>query len=323
VPVLQRVALGADGALPTPAPALPARLALVAAGGLLALTPALAGHPAAQSPRGLLTALDLLHVVAMSAWLGGLAFLLGAVPAATRRLQAPDRSRLLAGTLARFSPVALVSVAVLLATGVAQAWIHLDAFGDLVDSAFGRAVAVKSALAITLVGLGAVQRRRVMPALRRVAAGGEPPGAAGRLLRRTLRAEVALLVVVLAVTGVLTSTSPPGATAAGPYSATKRLGPLTLEAVVDPARPGVNEAHFYVLRARDGAPLAGLRELRVRASLPARGIEPLPVTVRTAGPGHVIAPGLPLSPAGTWHVEVTARISDFDEYRTVLRVPVR
>ena len=47
----------------------------------------------------------------MSAWIGGLVALLVALPAATRRLHAPDRTRLLAATLVRFSPIALGCVA--------------------------------------------------------------------------------------------------------------------------------------------------------------------------------------------------------------------
>ena len=50
---------------------------------------------------------DVLHVLAASVWVGGIACLLLALPAATRRLEAGERSRLLLATLARFSPLAL------------------------------------------------------------------------------------------------------------------------------------------------------------------------------------------------------------------------
>ena len=84
-------------------------------------------------------------------------------------------------------------------------------------------MAIKATLLCVLIGLGAINRRRVVPTLRRLAAGGAAPGDAGRLLRRTLRAEVALIVTVLAVTGALTGYPPPtAATAAtaGPVSVT-------------------------------------------------------------------------------------------------------
>ena len=179
------------------------------------------------------------------------------------------------------------------------------------------------ALLAALIALGAVNRQRVVPALRRVADAGEAPGGAGRLLRRTVRAEVALVLVVLGVTGALTGYAPPAATAAGPQSVSKRMGPLDLELTVDPATVGPNALHVYLFRARDGAPFTGTKELTVRLGLPAKGIGPIDAVLHRAGPGHFLADALTLSPGGTWQVEVTDRVSDFDEYATKATVKAR
>jgi copper transport protein len=245
------------------------------------------------------------------------------VPAATRALAAPERSRLLAATLVRFSPLALAAVGVLAATGVAQALLEVRSLDAFTDTAYGRAVLIKVGLLFALIGLGAVNRQRVVPALRRVAGAGEAPGGAGLLLRRTLRAEVALVLVVLGVTGALTGYAPPAATAAGPQSISKRLGPLDLELTVDPATVGPNALHVYLFRARDGAPFTGTKELTVRLSLPAKNIGPIDARLHRAGPGHFLADAVTLSPGGTWQVEVTDRVSDFDEYATKATVQVR
>jgi copper transport protein len=311
---------GAAAPLPT-GPAAVVALAVI--GGLLALTPALAGHARTQSPVALLVPADVLHVVAMSAWLGGLVFLVLAVPAATRALEPEDRTRLLAGALARFSPLALAAVATLAVTGVVQAYVEVRHLDALTSTAFGRAVLIKVGLLAVLIGLGALNRQRTVPALRRVAAGGGTPGAAGRLLRRTLRAEVALILVVLGVTGALTGYAPPIAAAGGPVSVSQRMGPLDLELTVDPARVGPNEVHMYLFRARDGAPFAGTKELTAEATLPGKGIGPLPLTLRKAGPGHYVADAATLSPAGDWRLQVADRVSDFDQYTTAVKVPVR
>jgi copper transport protein len=311
---------GDAAALPT-GPA--AAVALAVIGGLLALTPALAGHARTQSPVALLVPADVLHVVAMSAWLGGLAFLVLAVPAATRALEPEARTRLLAGALARFSPLALAAVATLAVTGVVQAFVEVRHLDALTSTAFGRAVLIKVGLLAVLIGLGALNRQRTVPALRRLAAGGGTPGAAGRLLRRTLRAEVALILVVLGVTGALTGYPPPIAAAGGPVSLSQRMGPLDLELTVDPARVGPNEVHLYLFRARDGAPFSGTKELTAEATLPGKGIGPLRLTMRKAGPGHYVADAATLSPAGDWRLQVTDRVSAFDEYTTTAKVPLR
>ena len=304
-------------------PSTAATVALAIAGVGLAITPALSGHARSQSPAALLVPADVVHVVAMSAWLGGLAFLLLAVPAATRGLAPAERTRLLAATLRRFSPLALASVLALAVTGTIQAILEVQTLGALTGSAFGRAVLIKAVLLLVLIGVAAVNRRRVMPALARLAEGGAAPGDAGRLLRRTLRAEVLLIVAVLAVTGALTGYAPPGAEASGPVSVEKRMGPIDLQLTMDPARVGVNEVHMYVFKAADGAPFTGTRELRVQASLPGKKIGPLDLAVKTAGPGHYVVPSAELVPGGEWELTVTDRVSDFEEHTATVKADVR
>ncbi|MEA2287397.1 MAG: copper transport protein, partial [Solirubrobacteraceae bacterium] len=130
---------------------------------------------------------------------------------------------------------------------------------------------------------------------------------------------------VLGVTGALTGYAPATAetASAGPFSASQKMGPLDLELTLDPARVGPNALHLYVFRARDGAPFNGTKELRVKASLPGRGIGPLDLTVHRAGPGHYVADAVTLSPGGDWSIQVTDRVSDFDEYVTTVKAPVR
>jgi copper transport protein len=116
---------------------------------------------------------------------------------------------------------------------------------------------------------------------------------------------------------------PPDSLAAGPFAATASLGPLRLEATVDPARVGPNALHLYLLRASDGAPSRTTKELTVTLSLPGKGIGPLPAKAREAGPGHYVVDALQLVPGGDWRLHVTSRVSEFDQYDTTLTVPVR
>ena len=289
----------------------------------LVLLPALGGHASVQEPVAVLLPANVLHVVAASCWIGGLAVLVAALPAATRRLEPPDRTRLLAGTLGRFSVLALVSVAALLLGGILQSVLELDAWDDLLDTAYGRAIVVKSALVALLLGAGWLNRRRTLPALDRAAADGGPPGRPGRVLRRTLRAEVALGVAALAVTGALAGYSPSTAASTGPWSGSADLGPARAELTVEPALAGPNEVHVYFFDRADGRQWDATRELTVRASLPDRDIAPIALEPRKAGPGHYVIGGAPLAPAGDWTLEFVARVSEFDEHRATFEVPIR
>jgi copper transport protein len=289
----------------------------------LVALPALGGHASVQEPVAALLPANVLHVIAASAWIGGIAVLVFALPAATRRLPPPDRTRLLAGAVGRFSTLALVAVAVLLAGGILQSLLELSAVDDLVDTAYGRAITVKSALVAVLLALGAWNRRRTLPALAREARDGAPPGRPGTALRRALRAEVALGVAALAATGALAGYSPGAAQATGPFSASADYGPARAELTVEPALAGPNEVHVYLFDRADGTQWDETEALTVRASLPAAGIAPIELDARKAGPGHYVIGGAPLAPAGDWRLEFVSRISEFDEQRATFEVPVR
>ena len=91
------------------------------------------------------------------------------------------------------------------------------------------------------------------------------------LLRRTLRAEVALGVAALAVTGALAGYAPATAQTAGPYSGSADLGPARAELTVEPARAGANELHVYLFDRADGRQYDAPKELTLRGVAARRG----------------------------------------------------
>lgn len=81
--VLRPASLGATGLVPSRTATPVGLAALVVLLAFLCLTPALAGHASTLSPGWLLVPANLLHVVSMAVWVGGVAMLLVALPAAT------------------------------------------------------------------------------------------------------------------------------------------------------------------------------------------------------------------------------------------------
>jgi copper transport protein len=331
IPVLRPDAGGAAGSVAgeavaraTPRRAPRAVLALLALGcAYLTLTPALAGHASVQSPTGVFLPADALHVLGASVWVGGVACLLLALPGATRRLEGPERSRLLWAVLARFSPLALGAVTALAATGAIQAYIDVRTLDGLLHTTYGALVIAKVLLVLALTGLGWVNRKRVIPLLGRLAGAGGAPGATGVLARRTMRAELGLMACVFGVTAALVGYAPPIDAVAGPFSTDATLGPAELEMTVEPARVGLNTIHLYLIDARSGVQFTATRELTATARLPAEGIGPLPLHANLAGPGHYILTSAVLSPGGTWSIEIADRVSEFEQYTRVVKVPIR
>jgi copper transport protein len=303
---------------PAPALATP-RLAMLAVPLFgLALLPSLGGHTSVQAPVAVLLPANIVHVLAMSAWLGGIAVLVFALRAATAELEPDARTPLLAGVVGRFSLLATIALPLLLLSGVVQSIIEVGSFGALLDTAFGRAVLIKIVVALAIVGLGYVNRQRMLPALRRAAT----PGRTGVLLRRTLRAELALGLVALAATGALSSYAPSVAESSGPYATSVTVGPARVEVTVDPAKVGPNQLHLYLFDAKTGAPFEQTEELTVSAEMPEKQIAKIALSPHVAGPGHYVVDGASLGVEGEWTIHTVIRVSDFVQYETPFQVPI-
>ncbi len=307
----------------TPLPPRPLLGAIAIGAAYLAIVPALGGHASIQSPTAIFFPADVLHVLAASIWVGGIACLLLALPIATRELDRPERSRLLLATLTRFSPLALAAVIAVAATGVVQAYIDVRSLDGLLHTTYGILILAKTALLLALIGLGWVNRERVLPAFRGIVASERPPGSTGAIARRTLRGELALMLCVLGVTAALVSYAPPIDAASGPFSTNTTLGSAELEMTVEPARVGLNTIHLYLIDAATGAQFTATKELTATAELPAEHIGPLPLRVTLAGPGHYILSSAALSPGGTWEIQFTDRVSEFEEHTRTVRVPIK
>ncbi|MGW2341964.1 copper resistance CopC/CopD family protein [Streptomyces sp. NPDC001661] len=244
--------------------------AVVAAG--LAATWAMAEHASTGLQAGLAMPVDVLHLLAVAAWLGGLTTLLVAL----YRVPTIEGS-----AVRRFSRVAFCSVLVLVATGLYQSWRQVGSWSALTGTTYGQLLMVKVGLVVVLVGVAWISRKwtsRITETVAAapvseekaseekepvsVAAGGKgtDPERAAQLarqraamasarekrvrdadphrfgLRRSVLAEAGIAVVLLAVTTVLTSTEP-GRTEEEAKSATSaaqaQTGPLSLKIPFD------------------------------------------------------------------------------------------
>ncbi|QNE76140.1 hypothetical protein F0344_17285 [Streptomyces finlayi] len=121
---------------------------VVAAG--IAGTWALAEHASTGIQPGIAMPVDVLHLLAVAAWLGGLVTLLVAL----YRTPSVESS-----AVRRFSRVAFVSVVVLAATGIYQSWRQVGSWSALTGTQYGQLLIVKAALVALLVGVAWISRR--------------------------------------------------------------------------------------------------------------------------------------------------------------------
>ncbi|MER6329030.1 copper resistance protein CopC [Streptomyces sp. NPDC001034] len=370
---------------------------VVAAG--LASSWAMAEHASVGLQPGIAMPVDVVHLLAVAAWLGGLTALLVAL------YRAPAETPVEAAAVRRFSRLAFGSVLVLVATGVYQSWRQLGSWSAFTDTRYGQLLLAKIALVAVMVGIASVSRRWTGRLADQGAEGEKVPheegseresvtaakaagpdtaaadrtardavesgsagrdseacedfggsaraaqlarqraavdaarqkrlrdGDAGRFgLRRSVLAEAAVAVVLLAVTTALTQTEPGrteqearAATSTGSVTApangtvslnlpfdtggTNGKGVIALD--LDPAHAGANELHLFV-RTPDGQPF-DVPEVKIALTLEARKIGPLTVSPEHITTGHWSADGVQIPMAGDWKVAVTVRTSDIDE----------
>jgi copper transport protein len=197
---------------------------LASAFGVL-LTQSLVSHSAASSGPFWTTSIDVLHLAGAAVWIGMLVHVGLAMPRWLDELKGPPRTVFAADSFQRFSLIAAVSVAVLLASGVLSALAQFTAWDDLWTFSYGWSLIAKMAALLPLLavaGLNAiVLRSRVEAAALRIAGGavddggavGDPTMALQRLLARSVRLEAALGIVVLVAAAVLVQLEPPRAAA--------------------------------------------------------------------------------------------------------------
>jgi copper transport protein len=138
-----------------------------------------------------------------------------------------------------------------------------------------------------------------------------------------MRGELALMLSVFGVTAALITYAPPIDAASGPFSTNTTIGAAELEMTVEPAKVGLNTIHLYLIDAKTGAQFTATKELTATARLPTKGIGPLPLQASLAGPGHYILSSAVLSPGGTWDIEIVDRVSEFEQFSRVVKVPIR
>ncbi|WP_100499520.1 copper resistance CopC/CopD family protein [Geodermatophilus chilensis] len=332
----------------------------VVAGGVLAValvgTVAAVGHPVAGPMPGLAVTSAAVHVAAMAVWLGGLAGLLGGV----LREDAPADD--VARALPPFSRLAAGSVTALVVTGVVQSVREVGSPVALVTTTYGWVLLAKLALVLLLLAAAGVSRvwvqqhlgvRRPRPAPRRrvtahaFAASSEEPepdpvvaSAAGAraevqaaaaaaerpALRRSVLVELAVGLVVLALSAVLVGTPPARAEVAQPVDVTLPVQTAagedgSVQVSVDPAAAGPNTLHLYLLDER--GQLTQPVDIRVALTEEAQEIGPIDVALEPAGPGHYVADGMAIPGVGTWTLAVTVRLDEFTAGTASTTFPAR
>jgi len=248
-------------------------------------------------------AIDWLHLISASAWIGGVVIL----SLTLRRLVPAERREV----LVRYSALATVCVAVLTLTGLYSAGSQIYQVQDLWQTDYGRWLLFKVSLVAVLLLLGlqnnlalrkseSAQHERAIQVQQRVVL------------------ESALGMGVLFAVGFLTTSAPPQpplVTADRTLTQFKTEENLTAALRISPNVPGKNTYTLRVTQTTSNAtgssttdqPLTTLAQARVQFILPARDLHTNWVTLTPSDNGTYVGSSLDLSAIGDWQAVVDVR----------------
>lgn len=182
-------------------------------GGIALSTLAWTGHGAMnENLAGVvhLTA-DILHLLAAGAWIAAL-FALATLLVRAHRSMSREEAEHLHRALVRFAAVGSIAVALLIATGLVNSWmlVGLSGLATIGASLYLQLLALKLALFVGMLGLAALNRFRITPALEEALRSSDQT-AALRRLRQSLAVEASLGVAILGLVAWLGMLMPPSA----------------------------------------------------------------------------------------------------------------
>lgn len=256
-----------------------------------------AGHASTAPPRFLMMPAVFLHALSVMIWIGAL------IPLA----DVLGRNDGAAGdALRRFSTAIAAVVFVLAVSGIFLATVQVGHVSALWTTPYGLVLLTKLALVALLLSLAAINRYRLTEG----ALAGE--GGARRYLKRSIAAEAAIALAIIAVLGLWRFTPPPRAiieTAPPVQSIAVAKDGLTARLTLRPALVGPVTVEIDDLQL-DGKPFEPM-SIGLDLGKPAYGIGPFTHEAVRTGSGRYAVGGNFLPIDGFWVVQATVLVDDF------------
>ncbi len=258
------------------------------------LSLAASGHAATAPPQILTRPAIFLHGVGIAFWLGALAPLVALLW---------SRKGAALPVVNRFSTSAVPVVAILALTGLTLAIIQLESLGALAATTYGIILSIKLALVAILLGLAALNRFRLTPAL---ASGDAKP------LSRSILLECAVALAILAVVAGWRFTPPPRSLVPdAPLAVHIHTDKAMFQVLITPGRVGTDSFVLQLLNS-DGS-LLHAKETTLTLGIPARGIEEIERPGVLGADGFWRVDNVPLAVPGRWHMRIDALVTDFEK----------
>lgn len=182
---------------------------------VLLVAPSWTGHAAAANKEfRLAVASDWLHLVAGAFWVGGLFHLALTIGPVLRGFDKRERPGMLHRIVRLFTKVAIPTVILLVLAGSYNTWAHVESFGALWSTTYGRTLLLKLVLVTLMLALGALHNFHFGKKAARLSGskegevGSGDHSKLGQGFSRSVIVEAVLGVAVLLITAILVFQTP-------------------------------------------------------------------------------------------------------------------
>jgi copper transport protein len=266
------------------------------------------GHGAASEQFSAI-AIDYIHNLIASVWIGGVIFFGFILIPSFVKLD--DSKKELASLLMipRFSSIITVSLGIVIITGPVLLWLLEDDLGLLSQSYYGWMIIGKIALGSAMIALGGYNQFKIQ----RHAEKSIETVLVHKKLRRSLRTEAILGIILIGLVALLTNSSLPSSQeeetiqTSQEYSTFVFSENIRFALNITPLKSGTNTVSISALDSNT-EPLEDLTELRVKISNPQKNISPIEIPLIKTGEKYQGEATFGFS--GSWNVELDAHRSD-------------
>jgi copper transport protein len=246
-------------------------------------TSTMIGHGAASEEISAMI-LDYVHNLLASLWIGGIIFF-GFILLPTLSVLNNKNKELLALTvLPRFSIMIIISLGILIISGPTLLWFLESNVGLLVESTYGNLIIAKITIASIMIVLGGYKQFGIQKKAENDIKSNSI--SVHKKLKRSLKIESALGIILLGVVALLTNGSLPAGEVQQVQAQEITLGFKTVEfsdnakfdVLINPLTSGKNTISVVVSNF-DGEPLSDIADVKIKVSNPQRNIAPIGIPI--------------------------------------------
>ncbi len=250
---------------------------------VLISTSSLIGHGAATEELGALV-LDYIHNLVAAIWIGGIIYFAFTLLPTFSQLKDVNREKMSLVIIPRFSIAFIISIGIVIITGPTLMWFLETDVVLIKESVFGQLIILKIMIAIVMVVLGGIFQFKIQK-------NAEKNFSSGKImvykkLKRSLRVDAALGIILLGVVALLTNGTLPTGEIQKVDAQEVTYGFKTIEFTenvkfdiyISPFSSGANRILVKVSDF-EGNQLYDLDQMKVKISNPSKNISPIEVPI--------------------------------------------